>query len=57
MMAVLMVCVLVVGVAHAQHAPNPQFWVLADRGNVFLIEGPPPPRPPGFDSAPHLVIL
>ena len=54
-MVVLVVCVLLVGVAHAQ-TPNPQFWVLTDRGNVFLIEGLPPPRPPGFDSAPHLEI-
>ena len=46
-----MVCVLLVGVAHAQ---NPQFWVLTDRGNVFLLEGPPPPMPPGFDSSPGI---
>ena len=52
-MAILVVCVMVVGVAHAQ-TPNPQFWVLTDRGNVFLIEGPPPPRPPGFDTAPNI---
>lgn len=47
----LAVCALLVGVAHAQQA---QFFMLTDRGNVFLVEGPPPDRPPGFDSAPFL---
>ncbi len=40
MMAILTVCVLLVGITYAQHTPNPQFWVLTDRDNVFLIEGP-----------------
>ena len=28
--------------------------MITDRGNVFPVIGPPPDRPPGFDSAPHL---
>ena len=39
--------------AHGQ-ASDAQFWVVTELGNVFHITGPPPDRPPGFDSAPFL---
>ena len=41
--------------AFGQTAQNiTQFWVVTDLGNVYPIIGPPPERPPGFDSAPFL---
>ena len=52
--AVLMACMFLVGMAHAQ--VTSQFWVITENGNSFIIEGPPPERPPGFDSAPFLNI-
>ena len=49
----LAACVSPYGGAHGQ-ASDAQFWMVTELGNVFLIEGPPPDRPPGFDSAPFL---
>lgn len=53
--AVIVCAALAAAVPDAAHAQaEPQFFMLTDRGNVFPVIGPPPDRPPGFDSAPHL---
>ncbi len=51
---VLAACTLLVGAAHGQ--VTAQFWVITENGNQFELDGPPPDRPPGFDTAPFLNI-
>lgn len=48
----LAVCVLPAGLAYGQ--VTAQFWVVTDLGNSYELDGPPPDRPPGFDTAPFL---
>lgn len=53
--AVILCAALAAAVPDLAHAQaEPQFFMVTNRGNVFPIIGPPPDRPPGFDSAPHL---
>ena len=53
--AVIGCAALVAATPDAAHAQaEPQFFMVTDRGNVFPVIGPPPDRPPGFDTAPHL---
>lgn len=40
--------------AYAQENPKAQFFILTENGNSFPIIGPPPNRPPGFDTAAYL---
>lgn len=48
----LAVCALCAGPAYGQ--VTAQFWVVTDLGNSYELDGPPPDRPPGFDTAPYL---
>ena len=48
----LAACILPAGLAYGQVAA--QFWVVTDLGNSYELDGPPPDRPPGFDTAPYL---
>lgn len=52
--AVLVAFTFLVGAAHGQ--VTAQFWVITENGNSFELDGPPPARPPGFDTAPFLNI-
>ena len=52
---ILVICCVMVVPAYAQTIQNQtSFWIVTDFGNVYPIIGPPPERPPGFDSAPFL---
>ena len=49
----LAACPFLHGGAHGL-PDDAQFFLVTELGNVFHIVGPPPNRPPGFDSAPFL---
>lgn len=48
--------VLVVSIPVA-YGTEAQIWIVTDLGNSYELDGPPPERSPGFDTAPYLNTL
>ncbi len=50
----LLTLVLLLSFTGLAYGDGAQFFIITENGNIFNIFGPPPARPPGFDSAPFL---
>ena len=52
----LLPCLILLCFGMAYGQVDAQFWAVTELGNSFELNGQPPDRPPGFDSAPYLNI-